>query len=150
MFKFFPQPLNCLRSIVAVWTFVSMGWFNFEFFYLKIHLSATRRCPCAIFWLLSGVLAYFLFLWGELHNNAIIVAVSIETLLLLLLYVVGVCTSKQMRMLCLCPESSSFFPQMRELQMKKTCWVIHLLPFWHALFSEIYCIMYWVRISVCC
>lgn len=46
----------------------------------------------------------FLFLGGGLHNNAIIVAVSIESLLLILLCTVGVCTFKQMRMLCLCPE----------------------------------------------
>lgn len=84
IFKDFSQPLDHPRSIVAVWIFVSMGRFNFESFYLKIHPSATRRCPCAVFWLLSGVLA-FLFLAGELHNNAIIVAVSTESLLLITL-----------------------------------------------------------------
>lgn len=51
-----------------------------------------------------GCLPIFYFFGGELHNNAVIVAVFIETLLLL--YTVGVCTSKQMRTLCLCPESS--------------------------------------------
>lgn len=60
--------------------------------------SATRRCCCAIYWLLLGVFAVFLiFLWGGLHNNAIVAAVPIGSLLF---YSIGVCTSKQVRILC--------------------------------------------------